>query len=452
MEEEAQNPEAGEGSVVVADELAVSANQSQAEALLKQALANGQDLDSESFGTLKAAIRVAERRVAGQIHLLVDNDTQEGDSLETQLKGLMPVSVRGDEETKSFVAIVLDAKTLCESGSQAKYRLPPTRAPQVQRLLNAVLSTRDDGDLSEGDVLIALDGGKDNDWASKSVTKHLPSKQYSCVKHLVVYTHESAEKRLERASKTPLHLHEGVHFFTQGDVEFKIQPRLVTSGSTRGNVIGPLSKPSWLDGAESWLLPVSVKRNLFGKENLPYPGGQCPIAHDQDAPAKKDELVPAFYHEAPMVLAEELAHYVQARCIVDLSPGSGHWALHSVRRRIPYVGICMTDVHKNLLQKKLISRCLTCMADPQEESLYDATFAKHLKALSEPAAGDEEKDKEKPPKRGGSKNTESKPKQPKVKKTEEASDAASASRNDLLKMIQEAAENDGGEDVEGEGK
>ena len=145
-----------------------------------------------------------------------------------------------------------------------------------------------------------------------------------------------------------------------------------------------------------------------------------------------------------MVLAEELGHFVQARCILDLRPGSGHWALNSVRRRIPYIGICMTEVHRTLLQKKLISRCLTCMADPNEENLYDATFAKHLKALSEPAAGEEKDETKRGPKRGGNKNIDARPK-PKNKKIEEGNDAGSASRADLLKMIQDVASETTGE-------
>ena len=132
VEEEVKNPE-GEGSTFIADELAVSSNLSQAESLLKQAEASGGDSNLEAINVVKAGLRVAERRVTGQVHLVVDGQG-EGEPLDSQLKGLLPVTVRGDEESKSFVAIVIDAKILCESGSQAKYRVPPTRGPHVQRL------------------------------------------------------------------------------------------------------------------------------------------------------------------------------------------------------------------------------------------------------------------------------------------------------------------------------
>ncbi len=431
-----KNPE-GEGSTIIADELAVSSNLSQAESLLKQAEASGGDSNLEAINVVKAGLRVAERRVAGQVHLVVDGEG-DGPSLDSQLKGLLPVTVRGDEESKSFIAIIIDAKILCESGSQAKYRVPSTRGPHVQRLLDGFLSTREDGDLAEGDVLIALDGGKDNDWCSKSVAKYLPSKKYETTKHLITYTYESVEKRMERASKTPLQLHESCTFITQGDVDYKVQARLVASGNTRGNVIGPLTKPSWVDGSETWLLPMSVKRNLFGKSNMPLPGGACPVPHEQDTHAKKDELVPCFYHEAPAILAAELAHFVCARAVVDLTPGSGHWGLHSVRHRIPYVGICLTECHKTLLQKKLVSRTLSCMADPQEETLFDASFAKEIKGLTESLNPQGHQDAEGPPQKKN--KTDPKPKQPKPPKNPEKAQPADvpkpdATREELLKKI-----------------
>ena len=384
VDEEAKNEGGDEHlAAVVADELAVSANLSQAETFLKQIQSNEVECSAESLNKVKAAVRVAERRVTSVVHLVVDYMEADAENLDAQLKGLVPATIRGDEEVKSYVAVVLDAKTLCESGSQSKYRLPPTRGPHVLRLLNALLSTRDDGDLSEGDVLIALDGGKDGDWDIKNVIKHLPSKKYESFKHLVTYTHESAEKRMERASKNNLQLHESVSFISVNELQFKVQPRLVTSGTTRGNVLGPFSRPSWSDSSETWLLPHATKKSIFGKDNMPLPGGPCPIAHESSTALKKDEMAPVFFHEAPSVLASELIHYVQARAVVDLTPGSGHWALQCIRSRIPYCGVCMTDAHKDLLFKKLVSRTLTAMTDASEEELFDAGFAKELKDLTQ---------------------------------------------------------------------
>ena len=459
VDEEAKNGEGVDAPPVLVEELAVTFNLSEAE----QALRAGEESCSpEVANKLKAGLRVAERKVAGLVNLVVDSPDL--DSLEAQLKNLMPVVARGGEESKSYVAIVLDAKVLCESGSQAKYRLPPTRPGQVKRLIDAVLSTRVDGDLHESDVFITLDGGKENEWEAKNILKHLPAKRYSTLKHFVTYTYESVEKRTERASKGNLQLHEVATFISSGEgLPFKAQPRLVTAGSTRGNVIGALTKPSLTESAETWMLPHAVKKTLFGDENLPLPGGSCPVEHEvEKGGAKKDELVPAFFHEGPEVLASELAHFVQACAVIDLTPGSGHWAMHCLRHRTPHVGVCLSPTHKELLAKKLVSRTLTAMASASDEQLYDPGFAKEVKKV---ASRNDSKDDEVPepesktnpnPKKGAKKRAAGpvvkEPKAKKLKGQGQSQDPTPEpldnSREALLKKIAEAAKADEGEEGE----
>ncbi|CAK9116306.1 unnamed protein product [Durusdinium trenchii] len=451
VDEEAKNNMECEAAAV-AEEMSVLQNLSQAENLLRS-FKPSNDEEAEKMHKIRAAVRVAERRAAGQVTLCVDSP--DCDDLESQLKSLMATKVRGDVDSKSYAIIVFDAKTLCESGSQGKYRLPPTRPAQVQRLLNSVLSTREDGDLADGDVLMALDGGKDNDWCSKNIIKHLPGKKYEIMKHVVTYTYDSVEKKMERASKSPLQLCETVSFVTTEPLEFKVQARLVSSGNTRGNVIGPLTQPSWVDGSETWLLPLHVKRSVFGKDNMPLPGGACPVPRDKADALKHDELVPAFYHESPQVLAAELHHFVQGRMVFDLTPGSSHWGLQCIRLRIPYIGICMTETHRDLLMKKLVSRTLSGMADSSDEHLYDASFAQELKALSNSTDADEGGTTEPKSRKRGSGKDPAGPKTipKKLKKGEPPSSGAGPaadSRDELLKKIAAAAAESGGTEGEGD--
>ena len=384
---------------VVAEELAVSANLSQAESLLKQMEAGGLEVDEETQTKIKAGLRVAERRVASHVALVVDWNSDEKDSLATQMKALQMSKVRGEEEERKHVAIVFDSKTICESGSQAKYRLPPTRAAQVQRLLDAVLSTREDGDLAEGDALVLLDGGREDSWLTKAIVKHLPGKKYETLKHILTYTPDSVEKRMERASKSPLSLHEGVWFLTQTELKCKVQPRLHAQGNTRGNVLGPFAKSSWADAGETWLLPASVKKEVLGKDNLPLPGGSCPVEHEAETRGAGGSMVPVFYHDSPAVVAEELVHYLQAKAVIDLTPGCGNWALQCLRKRIPYLGVALSDRHKDLLGKKLVSRTLQAMSDTADESLYDATYAQALKIVAEASGQKIEKGQDEQPKK-----------------------------------------------------
>lgn len=202
--------EAGKKSGATLDVEVTNANLSSAEILLKS------NPNHESIPVVEAGIRAAERKVQGQIHMVVDASEGLGEMLASTL----PCKIRAEEDSKQHVAIVLDAKTLCECGSQAKYRVPPTRPAQLTRLLHAVLSTRDDG-LADGDALIAVDGGKGQEWVDR-ILKIVKQKGLSTTKHIVVYTHESMQARMERASKSPLELTESVSFITPGPLSFKV--------------------------------------------------------------------------------------------------------------------------------------------------------------------------------------------------------------------------------------
>ena len=209
-----------EQAAQVVENVSLQANLSQAEQLLRAASA--EQKASDAYVRLQGGVIVAERKVASLVHLVVDSGSDEM-KLGKDLKDSPAAAVRGSSDDQQFVAIIVDAKVLCESGSQAKYRLPPTRSAQVKRLLGAYLSTRDDGDLDEADILVGLDGSKGNDWEEKSLIKILPGKKYHVVKHTVIYSHSSVEKRMERASKTPLELTENLSFIAcAGPLQAKV--------------------------------------------------------------------------------------------------------------------------------------------------------------------------------------------------------------------------------------
>ena len=130
--------------------------------------------------------------------LLVDKE----DGLGAELAATKACQIAGSREGRSYVVIVLDVKSLCEAGTQARYRLPPTRPAQVQRLIKAVLEARG-GSLGEGDIVVCLDAGKDN--VEPIVLRALGmQKSAEIARHLVVYTQDSCEGRLQRSSQATL--------------------------------------------------------------------------------------------------------------------------------------------------------------------------------------------------------------------------------------------------------
>ena len=157
-----------------------------------------------------------------------------------------------------------------------------------------------------------------------------------------------------------------------------MQSRLKVSGTTRGNVIGPVAKVPWNDPAQTWTLTHKQKKDLYSEANLPLPGGKCKEDHDKSPPVKMEDRVPVFYHEASPVVAEELMHALQAKSILDLSPGSGSYSMVAVRNRIPYVGVCLTTAHRDLLLRRLVSRTLESMCDSNDDLLFEPSFAHDL--------------------------------------------------------------------------
>ena len=109
---------------------------------------------------------------------------------------------------------------------------------------------------------------------------------------------------------------------------------------------------------------------------MPLPGGTC-AEHDKDPPIKNEDMVPVFFHESTPVVAQELGHALQASAIIDLSAGSGAWCMVAIRNRCPYVGICHTECHKDLLTRRLVSLTLEGMVDSNDD-LYDVAYTNEL--------------------------------------------------------------------------
>ena len=115
---------------------------------------------------------------------------------------------------------------------------------------------------------------------------------------------------------------------------------------------------------------------MQGPRNRPLPGGQCAEKPDEATEKiKPTAIVPAMYHEGPPALPIELAHLVDARAIIDLSPGGGHWIQVALRRRIPYLGVCHSPTHCTMLRERALSRVLVAKLDSQDDDFYDSKLS-----------------------------------------------------------------------------
>ena len=170
---------------------------------------------------------------------------------------------------------------------------------------------------------------------------------------------------------------------TTSPLSLQNRARISLAGQkVRGNVIGPLSAASWTDAKQTWQLKTCDKKKVLGTQNLVAADGQQ---------LKPSDLQPAFFFECPEAAAMELLHTLGASSVVDLSCGSGHFAMTAIRNRIPFLGVCLTSAHMQALSQRLTSRVLTLMTDANEKTLYDAGLSATMQqAAKEQGDGDDQ--------------------------------------------------------------
>ena len=322
-------------------------------------------VDNKARGTL--------RDIKGVVTLIPEPKTAD------ELTQFMKDSTAGQVRAKGkfcHTGCILDGKLLCECGSQGKYRHPPTRQTQLTKLLSAFVQARG-GELDANDCVVAMDGSKGKDFEDK-LGKAFQNVHIETQKQFAIYTYESVQARLERDHGGVLDLMETIHLLSLSPLNIDKRPRKhCEDQNTRGNVIGPLAVPPYIDSEANWQLPLNAKKMLFGAANLPLPGGPCPVAHEKSRAPRQFDMVPAFYHEGPYVLDSEINHTLRFQAIIDLTPASGHWAMIAIREHIPYFGVCFTQEHVDLLYSRLVTRCLAAKLDAND-AMYDADLANAL--------------------------------------------------------------------------
>lgn len=102
--------------------------------------------------------------------------------------------------------------------------------------------------------------------------------------------------------------------------------------------------------------------------------------------ARPDEQVePVFFHSPPLSFFDGIVTDYDLGYIIDLTPGEGHLALTCLRRKMPYVGICLTEAHRTALTTHL---CASVQREFLTEGspLYEPSFAELVNAGSATAA------------------------------------------------------------------
>ena len=97
---------------------------------------------------------------------------------------------------------------------------------------------------------------------------------------------------------------------------------------------------------------------------------------------EESNIEPVSIHARDMKVYEEFLHSFAIQAMVDGTPGPGHCALACVRRRVPYMGLCLTDDHAALLLKRIVYLVFQEMKR-EDSPLFEPGLNKALKDIGE---------------------------------------------------------------------
>ncbi len=139
-----------------------------------------------------------------------------------------------------------------------------------------------------------------------------------------------------------------------------VAARLHYPGTNLGNKIGDVVLP---DIDSLWKMACKQKLPLHGQFRVAV-GGRTP-GEEEDAPGRGtkrktgETIEPVFWHARPEKLYQELISSYKLGAIIDLTAGDGALAMICAKKRTPYLGFTLTDVHTEFLKH----RCATALLE-----------------------------------------------------------------------------------------
>lgn len=162
-----------------------------------------------------------------------------------------------------------------------------------------------------------------------------------------------------------------------------LQPVRITTQNVRSTAVETIRVSGTGLAAERQRSQDEVDEVLAGldiiEDSLPgvlelsiNPGrGNKPIRTDAN-------LEPVFFHAWPRELYTEILHSFCLRGILDLTAGSGQAAIATIREKKIYVGVCLSSVHKEMLQEWLTVLVWRELLDP-ESPLHNSQITALMK-------------------------------------------------------------------------
>lgn len=286
---------------------------------------------------------------------------------------------------RKCVAILFDSTCHGEAASNPMFRLPPLSESRVRKLLTATLGARS-SDLAtpspmEGDVYMLLDGGRGtstetmllcpfrNTADSESTSRRSSRGQDVHVKRVsLVFDEASILQKRERQKSDNVTQTSAMFVVTASGLKVPRKDYNLYKGfSCRGDAISPIVLPM----TAQFLVQAKDKKAVWGPHRLAVGGP----AQDDAASATGETLEPVCYHGLPVTFYKDVfqAHSVIGIC--DLTVGGATATEAALALKVPYFGVCPTEVHCLKTMDFLADRMLAMMAD-QTSNFYDPELTK----------------------------------------------------------------------------
>ena len=227
-------------------------------------------------------------------------------------------------QTPKRAILIYDSKCAGEATAQPHVRRPQFRRDHFGKVLNAFCQSRGADQLSENDLLLFFDGGRQlapmmlsccvRQGGDEHHGRHFDNKTRV---ELMIHYDESSMRARKCLQRGMLQTHETLHLVSNGAASVQEKTRAVYSGTSLGSSIGPVKLDALdADAEDVWLLSKADKDQVYGAAGKVLSGGG--LADCPDRPVFSNDLHLMSYHSMPQALFCEVLHSFDAALLVHL--------------------------------------------------------------------------------------------------------------------------------------
>ena len=265
---------------------------------------------------------------------------------------------------ESHRVFILSSDTFTREGDAAWFNVADANDRDLDAALKFMVTQT-----GPSDVLLFFDGRSASN--RKAIMKHIETGRHLCELWIVYAPQKRPGRRVAWASETR----------EMGWISLPIARTMIATKSRKDNDVAAAWAPSTHESAyvgvpaARWdnlpTITLADKEKVFQDTSASTPPPESVF--------KTDHGVPLFWQEKkPVMLWEDILVSLDAKMVVDLSPGSGAAGRASLRRSIPYVAACRTEEHRTWLGNVLDREACELIAT-NESPLFETDLAELIK-------------------------------------------------------------------------